>query len=117
MKTNLKILMSLLCLWMIAVTVRTSLQSNLFAEWSSLAKIPWMVATLNDFYINMTVIFVWVAYKERTLASRLLWLVLLAALGSIATTAYVFLQLAKLKEGDPIEGIFLRGAETSTRPA
>jgi len=108
MITKIKLLMALLCLWMIVVTVRTSLQDNLLTEWPSLLKIPWMVATLNDFYINMTVIFLWVAYKERTLASRLVWLVLLVALGSIATTAYVFLQLVKLKEGDPIELLFLR---------
>ena len=110
MVTFLKILFSILCLYMIYVTVTTSLESNLLKEWSNLAQIPWMAATLKDFYINVTVIFAWVAYKERSVGSKILWLVLLVGLGSIATTAYVLLQLFRLQPGEGIERVLLRRA-------
>ena len=93
---------------MIYVTITTSLRSNLFEEWSTLGQIPWMTATLKDFYINITVIFSWIAYKEQSAASRIVWLLLLVGLGSIAVTAYVVIQLFKLQPGDSAEKILLR---------
>lgn len=110
MLTFLKFLMAVLCLFMIYTTVETSMASNLFAEWPTLSTIPWMQATLIDFYINIAVIFLWVAYKEATLGRRLLWLVLLITLGSIAATAYVLLQLFRLKPGEGFEQLLLRRA-------
>jgi len=56
-----------------------------------------MAATLKDLYINTIVIFRWIAYKEQSIGERVVWLFLLAGLGNIAVTAYVFLELAKLK--------------------
>jgi len=87
--------------------VTTSLQSNLFKEWDYLASIPWMVATIRDFYAMLTIIAVWIIYKEGWLKG-LLWVLACVTLGSMATPIYVFLQLKKLKPGDPIEKALLR---------
>jgi hypothetical protein len=108
MITFLKVLFGTLCVYMIYVVISTSVESNLFKEWSYLGSIPWMMATLKDFYTNTVVLFAWVAYKERSFALRALWLVLFVCLGSIAVTFYVFLQLFKLKPGEGIENVLLR---------
>jgi Protein of unknown function (DUF1475) len=108
MKNFLKALFIALCVYMIYVTITTSLRSNLIEEWPALAQIPWMAATVKDFYINTIVIFTWIAYKERSIGARVLWLILLVGLGSIAVTGYILLQLFKLKQGDSVEKILLR---------
>ncbi|HTP13709.1 MAG TPA: DUF1475 family protein [Bacteroidota bacterium] len=108
MITFLKILFGALCAYMMYVVVTTSLESNLLQEWSHLGSIPWMTATLKDFYTNTVVLFAWVAYKERSVALKTLWLVLFVCLGSIAVTFYVLLQLFRLKPGEGIETVLLR---------
>ena len=108
MITFLKVLFSLVLLFMCYEVVSTSLQSNLFTEWDYLAGIPWMRTTLWDFYANVLVIFVWVSYKEKSFIAKILWLILLVCLGSIATCAYVLIQLFKLKNGDSLKELFTR---------
>jgi len=102
MISALKVLFLCLFVWMTWVVVDTSLRSNLFEEWNSLAAIPWMTATLKDFYTNVAVLFLWVCWKETSHLSKAVWLILLVCLGSIATTLYVLLQLFRLKPGEGI---------------
>jgi len=108
MITFLKILFGALFLYMIYVVITTQRQSPLFAEWDHLVQIPWMTATLKDFYTNVIAIFCWIAYKEKNFFIKILWLVLLVTLGSIATTLYILIQLFKLKPGDSLDRLFLR---------
>ena len=107
MITFVKYLSLILGLLMLYTTVETSLASNLMEEWPHLISIPWMQATLIDFYINIAFIFLWVVYRERSLAAKAGWLVALVLLGSMATAAYVFLQSRSLREGDGLEKMFL----------
>jgi hypothetical protein len=65
-----------------------------------------MRATIWDFYANVTVIFLWVYYKEKSVMFSITWLILLVALGSIATCAYVLRQLFKLKPNDELKEFF-----------
>ena len=104
----LMVLFGAMSLFMIIVTVQTSMQSSLFADWPRLAREPWMAATLKDFYNNILLLFVWVAYKERSVFMRLVWLVAFVLLGSIATSFYVFIQLWKLPADEPVENILFR---------
>lgn len=106
MITGLKIIFSLLFVWMCYVVIGTSISSNLFQQWDFLGAIPWMRATLWDFYANVLVIFVWVCYKEKNLALKVIWLVLLVTLGSIASCAYVLIQLFRLKPNEGLKEFF-----------
>lgn len=108
MKNYLIVLFSALFLWVTYTVIETSFQSNLFKEWDYLSSIPWMQATLWDFYANIAVLLVWVYYKEDTVTAKALWTVLFVTLGSIAVTGYVLLQLFKLKPGEGLEKILLR---------
>ncbi|KAG8633365.1 uncharacterized protein LOC110606891 isoform X2 [Manihot esculenta] len=63
---------------------------------------PWMVATLVDFYINVVSISVWFVYKESSWIHSLLWITLLVCVGSVATCAYIVIQLLQLASQDPL---------------
>jgi hypothetical protein len=102
----LKIIFSIVLVWMCYVVISTSLNSNLFKEWDFLGSIPWMRATLWDFYANVLVIFVWVCYKEKSYLLKFIWLILLVTLGSIASCSYILIQLFKLKPGEGLKEIF-----------
>jgi hypothetical protein len=106
MITALKLFFSLLFVWMCYVVISTSIQSNLFKQWDFLGSIPWMRATLWDFYANVTVIFFWLCYKEKSIVLKIVWLLLLVALGSIASCAYVLIQLFKLKPDEGLKEFF-----------
>ncbi len=107
MKNVLIVLFLGLFVLMVYTTISTSLESNLFEEWDFLASIPWMNATLIDFYINTVVIFAWIAFREKNLIKNSIWLILLVCLGSMASTIYVVIQLLKLKNDEPVSNAFL----------
>jgi hypothetical protein len=92
---------------MVYTIISTCIASNLFTEWNFLASIPWMKATLIDFYINTAVIFTWIAFRENRWSVRILYLILLVCLGSMATTLYVLIQLFNLNDTEPVINAFL----------
>lgn len=103
MITTLKIVFSALLIWVTYVVISTSLESSLFKEWDFLGSIPWMRATLWDFYANIFIITLWMFYKEKSVFLKILWLILFVCLGSIATCSYVLIQLFKLKTGEGVK--------------
>lgn len=108
MISALKVIFSILFLWMCYVVISTSLSNNLFKEWDYLGSIPWMRATLWDFYANVTIIFIWVVYKEKHIALKLIWLILLLTLGSIASCAYLLIQLFGLKASEGVKELLIK---------
>jgi len=108
MKTALKILFSVIFLWMTVLTIRTSLAVSLWSAWDSFAANPWAVATLYDAYFGFITFWVWVAYKEKALWSSMLWLVLILCLGNIAMSLYVLIQLFRLRPDQPAEALLWR---------
>jgi len=106
MITFLKILFSIVFVGMCYEVIDTCLHHNLFNEWHMLGGIAWMRATLWDFYANILVIYIWVCYKEKNWALKILWLVLLFCLGSIASCAFVLIQLFRLKPGEGLKEFF-----------
>jgi Protein of unknown function (DUF1475) len=108
MVTFLKIFLSIIWLFMIYIVVSTSLESSLFKEWDFLGAIPWMRATLWDFYANILVIYLWVLWREKSIFIKVLWAILFFTLGSIGSIGYVLIQLFRLKEGEGLEKILQR---------
>lgn len=104
----LKTVFGFLFLFMTYMVVVTSLESNLFKELPALITIPWMKATLYDFYGLVALIYVWVLYKERAVAMKILWLILFVGLGSIATSLYLLIQLFRLKPGESVEQLLVK---------
>ena len=106
MVSFLKIFLSVVWLFMVYMVVSTSLESSLWKEWDFLGSIPWMRATLWDFYANILVIYLWVIYRERSIVVMMIWAVLFFTLGSIGTIGYTLIQLFRLKEGDQLQVLF-----------
>lgn len=104
----LKIFLLVVWLWMIYVVISTSLESSLFKEWDFLGSIPWMRATLWDFYANILVIYLFVSYRENSWSIKVLWLVLFFCLGSIGSIGYVLIELSRLKKGEGLEYLLQR---------
>ena len=107
----LKFLFAGISIAMIYLTISTSIESNLFKEWNALGSIPWMRATLCDFYFNITILSCWVLYKEKKPVVSISWIIAFILLGSIATSFYVWAELMRLKPGQPVQTILLRRAE------
>jgi hypothetical protein len=110
MKTTLKLLFGAIFVWMIVATIRASLSVSLWEAMPAFAASPWAMATLYDAYCGFITFYAWVAYKERTWLGRVLWFVLIMALGNIAMSAYVLIELFRLKAGDSAEAVLWRHA-------
>ena len=108
MITFLKVLFSALLVFMTVIVIDTSLKSNLFEEWDFLASLPWMNATLWDFYTNVLVLVCWVFYKETNWLWKIFWLIVLCTLGSIGTCLYVLIALFRLKKEETVKDLLLR---------
>lgn len=106
--TGLKILFSLILLAMLAVTTVASLDRGVIEAGADLWSDPWFRATLADAYFGFIAVYVWIAYKERTWGRRILWFVLLMALGNIAIAVYLLIQLHRLPSAARMEDLLLR---------
>lgn len=108
MITFLKFLLGTILVLMIFEIVDTSLESNLFEELPLLVRIPWMEATLYDFYANVLCLFLWIGWKERSFWKKGLWLILLVALGSVATCLYLLRELYRLQPNEGFATLLTR---------
>jgi hypothetical protein len=109
-KSFLKLLFAFIFLFMIVITVRTSLQQSLLDARPAFVASPWAVATLYDAYFGFLTFFCWLAWRERSLAIKLVWFVLIMTLGNIAMSLYVLIQLFGLKREEGVSGLFRQKA-------
>ena len=91
---------------MVITTIRTSLVVPIWR--ASFVGNPWAWATLYDAYFGFITFFCWVAWCERSLGIRLTWFVFIMALGNIAMSLYVLIQLFALKDSEPASALFHR---------
>lgn len=106
----LRALFAFIFVSLLAYTSWASFQQPL-TEWRGLTTPPdrwWTIATLIDAYYAFLTFYVWVFYKERGAVARVGWFVGIMAAGNMAMAAYVLLQLAKLRPGEPTSAILLR---------
>ena len=107
MKSALKIVFTLVLAAMLFVTIRASLAEGVFAAGGRLWTDWWFRATLADAYFGFLAVFVWIGWRERSMAARVAWFVLLMTLGNIAIAVYFLIALQGLN-GPGIDGLFAR---------
>ena len=103
-KTALTILFGTIFLSLLLFTAYASTQQPLW-QWSGLTQRPdnwWTAATLLDAYCGFLTFYVWVLYKESRTLPRLAWLLGIVLLGNMAMSAYVLLQLRRLRPGESL---------------
>jgi hypothetical protein len=104
---------------MIGVTLWAGSQASLLdpAVRAAFNAQPWAIATLFDAYCGFLTFFVWVAYHERSLGVKIIWLVLILLLGNIAMSFYVLLQLFRMKPGEPLASLLAGRAAAAAQVA
>ena len=109
-KNLLRLLFGFIFLSLLACTTWASTQQSVL-DWQGLVNPPdnaWTIATLVDAYYGFLTFYVWVFYKEPRALPRVGWFVAIMLLGNMAMSAYVLLQLARLRADEPAEAILLR---------
>ncbi len=110
MKGFLKLLFAAIFVFMSVMTVRTSLQVSLWSAMGAFAASPWSMAALYDAYCGFLTFFCWVAWRERGLGVKILWFILIMALGNIAMSLYVLIQLFGLRSEETVSALFQQKA-------
>jgi hypothetical protein len=85
----------------IGVNLWAGRQLSVLDSWPGFQANPWAMATLLDAYCAFLCFYVWVAWRERTVVSRVVWFVLIMGLGSITMALYVLMALARVRPGEP----------------
>ena len=108
MTGRLKTAFFLVFLIVLAANVWASLRVPVWQIPPEVGGHPWFIATLVDTYLAFFTYWLWVAYKESSNLARLLWLLLIFALGNMAMAAYALIQLYRLPPDAKIEDFLLR---------
>lgn len=95
---------------MVMLTTVASLERGIVVAATELWPDAWFRATLADAYFAFLTVYVWIAYRERTVWGRCLWLGLVLSLGTIAIAGYVLLQLKRLPPGASLDRLLVRDA-------
>jgi len=110
-KTNLHILKALFALILLAmlfVIITASIDQNMFEAVGTMWPNWWFKATLADAYFGFLTFSIWATYKELHLWRKLIWFASIMLLGNLAISAYILLELCKLREGDDFETLLIR---------
>jgi hypothetical protein len=109
-KNTLRLLFGFIFVSLLAYTSWASTLQPVW-EWQGLVTPPdnaWTVATLIDAYYGFVTFYVWVFYKEPRALPRLGWFIAIMLAGNMAMSAYILLQLARLRADEPAEAILMR---------
>jgi hypothetical protein len=101
-KRTLQVLFGFILVSLTAWTLYASTQQPVW-NWGGLTTPPdnlWTIATLIDAYYGFITFYVWVLWKEPRALPRAGWFIAIMALGNVAMSVYVLIQLARLAPGD-----------------
>jgi hypothetical protein len=93
---------------MLWVTSWASLQVSILAIPRGVFTHPWFIATLFDAYFGFLTFYVWQAWKEQSLAARVLWFIDVMLLGNLAMAIYMLVELFRIKETAQLVEVFSR---------
>jgi hypothetical protein len=108
-KTSLKILFSCIFSTLLGYTIWAGTKQPVL-QWGGLTSGPdryWTIATFMDAYFGFLTFYVWVLYKEVRWLPRLAWFIAIMLLGNMAMSAYVLLQLVRLKPDESASRILI----------
>lgn len=106
-RTLLRCLFGFMLVSLFAYTVWASAQQAVW-DWQGITVGPdrwWTLATLIDAYYGFLTFYVWVWFKEHRAIARAGWFIAIMLLGTMAMSAYVLLQLARLHPDEPVSAI------------
>lgn len=108
---SLRLLFIVVIASMLWATTRAGMNQPLgdFAR-SATIRDPWVIATLFDAYWAFISFYVWIAWKEQSLAARVLWFIAIILLGNFAMAAYMLRELfaVSARAPDALGEVFTR---------
>ena len=105
MRTGLIALFVIILLAMLIVTTLASLEQNILEAGRQLLPDRWFQATLLDAYCGFLTFYLWVAYKEKEWWKKIVWFLLIMALGNIAMSTYMLIRLVRLPRDAPLSSL------------
>jgi len=102
----LRIVFALILAVMAWGTVRASLDQALFDIPPEVYGNPWFQVTLFDAYFAFFTFYVWVAWREQSLAARVLWFVTMMLWGNFAMATYMLVALGQVSRNDSLTAVF-----------
>ena len=108
MITFLRALFFVVLASMLAVTSWATWHTPLFDIPRDVLRHPWFIATLFDAYWAFVTCYIWVAWKEQSLAARLLWFIAVIGLGNITLAIYFLRELFRVPAGGSLDAVMTR---------
>ena len=106
MKTLLIVVFVLILSGMLYGTVAASFEQSVITGAQEIWAHPWGRATLLDTYFAFFAVWLWIASRERSALSRIVWAVLICGLGTFAFGVYFLMRLFQLERDQPWTDIF-----------
>ena len=106
-RNALRALFAAIFVTMLVYTGFASTRQSMFS-WGGLTTEPdrwWTIATMLDAYFGFLTFYLWVFYKELRWLPRAAWFIAIMLFGNMAMAAYMLVQLARLRDGEPVAAI------------
>ncbi|MFW5895089.1 MAG: DUF1475 family protein [Bacillota bacterium] len=78
---------------MTAALLNGFINGDFFEDGSELMQNPWGIVSLVDLYAGFTLFAIWIAYRENSLLSKIVWIVALMVFGFFVGSLYVLYAL------------------------
>jgi len=81
------------------------INGDFFKDGGELLSNPWGVMSLIDLYVGFTLFSMWIAFREKSKISSIIWIILIMILGFFTASLYILILFYKSK-GDWTEFFF-----------
>lgn len=96
---------------MTAAILNGFIQGDFASDGAELMANPWGIVSLVDLYVGFILFSLWIGFREGSMVSSVIWIILMLALGFFTASLYI---LIKLYESDGDWLTFFLGARKET---
>ncbi len=96
---------------MIIVLLNGFINGSFSEDGAELLVNPWGIVSLVDLYVGFILFSMWIAFREKNVPSKVIWIILMMVFGFLTASAYILLALYRSK-GDWLE-LFLGARKAS----
>lgn len=82
---------------MFLIIIYAFIYGDFVQEGAILTSLAWGIVSLVDLYVGFAIFSLWVVFREKSLLSSVIWVILVMILGSFTIGAYTFWALVKSK--------------------
>ncbi|HSQ25852.1 MAG TPA: DUF1475 family protein [Anaerolineales bacterium] len=70
-------------------------QGDFFTEGARLLSMPWGIVSMVDLYVGFTLFSAWIIYREKSIMTSVVWVILMMILGFFTASLYIILALRR----------------------